>query len=179
MVATESTPTDLALVRDHADVVRVCVRSAWLADRRDWSAFRDLFTDDVDLDYTSMHGGAPQRLSRNDLTDGWRTALGGLTATQHLVANHLVTADGDGADCTAAVHATHVLVVDDAPVTWTVGGHYRYVLERGEQGWLIRGLTMTAEWTTGDPTIMALAVQHTRPDDHQDLIEEWTPAAGG
>jgi SnoaL-like domain len=32
-----------------------------------------------------------------------------LTATQHLVGNHLLTIDGDQATCTAAFQATHVL----------------------------------------------------------------------
>jgi SnoaL-like domain len=167
-----STLAELASSYERAEVTQVCVRSAWLADRRDWAGFGDLFAAEVDLDYTSLHGGTPQRLSRDALVIGWRTALGGLSASQHLVANHVVALDGDSAECTAAVQATHVLITGDIPVTWTVGGHYRYVLSRHERSWRIRGLTLTAEWTTGDRAIMAAAVQNTLPDC-ANLVEEW------
>jgi len=106
---------------DRLDVVETCTRMAWLADRRDWAALVELFTDDVDLDYTSLTGGEPARLPRRQVVDAWAAALGGLAATQHLVAGHLVTLDGDSAACTAAFQATHLLPTPHGGPTWTLG----------------------------------------------------------
>lgn len=162
------TSDSLSELRDHASISRTCTMSAWLADRRDWAAFPKVFAEEVDLDYTSLNGGEPLRLPRQSLLDGWTVALGGLDATQHLVSNHLVTLNGDTAECTASVLATHILANDQGDPIWTVGGHYLYNLVRTEDGWRISGLTMTADWTSGNRDIMVLATQN-QPQH----IREW------
>ena len=125
-----------------------------------------MFADDVELDYTSLTGTDPDRLSPQQVVDGWAAGLGGLTATQHLVANHLVDVQrqdpqagqvGDTAACTASFQATHLLPNATGGPTWTLGGHYRYTLHRTAAGWRITGVTMTADWATGNQQVMALA----------------------
>jgi hypothetical protein len=149
---------------DRADVVDVCTRMAWLADRRDWAGLIAVFDDEVELDYTSLGGGEPARLAPRQIVEAWASALGGLTATQHLVTNHLVTVhrpggagDDDTAVCTAAFQATHLLANATGGPIWTLGGHYRYTLRRTAGGWRITGVTMTADWATGNQHVMTLA----------------------
>lgn len=91
--------------------------------------------------------------------DGWRRALSGLTATHHLLGNHLVTVVDDAATCTATFQATHFLPNPHGEPIWTLGGHYEYRLQRTREGWRIAGLTMTADWATGNQHIMHLAAK--------------------
>jgi hypothetical protein len=116
---------------DRFDIVDTTVRMAWHADRREWDALSDVFAPQVRLDYTSLTGGEAATVERGDLIGSWRNALGGLSATQHLVGNHLVTP--------------------------TLGGHYRFELSRASEGWRITDLTMTADWAAGNQQIMTLA----------------------
>jgi len=126
------------MTADTSEIVAVTTRLAWLVDRREWEALNGLFATHVDLDYTSLNGGEPATLTRDEIVAGWRSGLEGLDATQHLVSGHLVEVDGDRASCTAQFQATHVL--SDPSLnpyggsTWTLGGHYRYTLLRAGGG---------------------------------------------
>lgn len=142
-------------------IVDVTTRMAWLADRRDWDALVGVFAEQVQLDYTSLTGGKPAKLAPADIVAGWRRGLDGLDATQHLISNHLVDIDGDRAVATAQFQATHVLANPHGDPVWTLGGHYRFGLARGGDGWRIDALTMTVTWATGNQQIMTLAAPAT------------------
>lgn len=144
---------------DRLDVIEACTRMAWHADQREWDSLREVFTDQVELDHTSLAGGEPVTLGRDELVQSWADVLGRLTATSHLVTNHLVTVDGDSAVCTAAFQATHLLPNVHGGPLWTLGGHYRYSLVRTGAAWLISGVVMTAAWADGNQHVMSLVSQ--------------------
>ncbi len=153
-------PTDpAAAIADRWAVHEACTKMAWLADQRDWDALVTLFCDRVTWDYTSLNGGDPVELASEDVVTAWAAALGPLTATQHLVGNHLVTIAGDDATCTATFEATHVYPNPHGDPLWTLGGDYRYGLRRIDGAWRIAAVTMTAKWATGNQHIMTLATQ--------------------
>lgn len=131
---------------DQLEIIEVCSRMAWHADRREWAELATVFADEVRLDYTSLGGGEPVTLSPEAIVSGWTAGLGVYTATHHLVSGHLVTVDGDTAVCTATFTATH-LKTDKT--LWTLGGTYRFGLSRGATGWRITGVVMTVVWETG------------------------------
>jgi ketosteroid isomerase-like protein len=128
-----------------------------LVDARDWPGLEGLFTDPVEVDYTSLNGGEPQTLSRAELIGGWRAVLEHLDATQHLIAGHLIALDGDEATCAANVQGTHVLANHTGGPLWTVAGRYDFGLKRTDRGWRISALTLTVQWATGNQRIMELA----------------------
>jgi hypothetical protein len=142
---------------DRLAVIETCTRMAWHADEREWDALRDVFADEVRLDYTSLQGGEPTTVSRDELVESWAGLLGKLQATQHLLTNHLVTVVGDSAVCTAAFRATHLLPNDHGDPLWTLGGSYRFELLREGPTWRIGAVTMTAAWASGNQQIMSLA----------------------
>jgi hypothetical protein len=140
---------------DRLDVVDVCTRMCWHTDKREWDRLRtDVFTGKVLVDYTSLNGGAPTELTAEELIAAWRGLLADLTATQHLLTNHLVRIEGDTALATADFQATHLLPNALGGPLWTLGGHYRFTLRRTTAGWRIDGLTMTAVWAEGNRHIL-------------------------
>ena len=142
---------------DRLAVIETCTRMAWHADQREWDALRDVFTDEVRLDYTSLQGGEPATVSRDQLVESWAGLLGQLQATQHLLTNHLVTVSEDTASCTAAFQATHLLPNAHGDPIWTLGGSYRFELVRNGPTWRISAVTMAATWASGNQQIMSLA----------------------
>ncbi|WP_439681298.1 nuclear transport factor 2 family protein [Embleya sp. MST-111070] len=139
------------------EIVESCTRMVVHADHREWELLRGLFVDEVLLDYTSLHGGQPVRMSPQEIIDAWSTTLGGYDATQHLIANHLVHIEGDRAVCTASFQATHRLATAHGASLWTLGGDYRWELARTGDRWLIDSVVMTATWGDGNEGLPARA----------------------
>ncbi|WAL68427.1 nuclear transport factor 2 family protein [Amycolatopsis cynarae] len=149
----------MALADDRAAIVETCNRMGWHADRREWDELAGIFAGEVLLDYTSLNGGEPAKLSPAQITDAWSKVLGGFDATQHLIATHLVTVEGDTAVCTANFQATHRLANPFGGPLWTLGGTYRFDLVRSGEAWKITAVVMTATWADGNRDLMALAAK--------------------
>ncbi|MBE1531874.1 nuclear transport factor 2 family protein [Actinomadura algeriensis] len=139
------------------EIIETCTRMAWHADQREWDRLETVFAEKVTLDYTSLNGGEPAVLTPRRIVEAWSATLGGFDATQHLITNHLVDADGDRAVCTAAFQATHRLANPHGSPLWTLGGTYRFDLVRTADGWRIAGVVMTATWADGNQNLPALA----------------------
>lgn len=122
-----------------------------LVDARDWAGLQALFTDEVDVDYSSLNGGERQRVTATDLVGGWKQMLEPLVATHHLIANHSVTLEGDGATVATNVTATHVPHDGEH---WVVGGRYDALARTVDGRWRIAALTLTVKWQTGSQDIM-------------------------
>ena len=136
---------------DRDDIAQVVSDLGLLVDARDWDRLRELFADEVDVDYTSLNGGEAQRVPPADLVDGWKQMLEPLLATHHLISNHSVTLDGDMASLAANVTATHV---PQEGKHWVVGGRYDVLARSINERWRIRALTLTVKWQTGSQDIM-------------------------
>lgn len=142
---------------DRMNVAEACTRMGWHADRREWDLLTEVFDEEVALDYTSLQGGEPQRLAREAVVSVWRGLFERLQATQHLVANHLVSVDGDTATCTAAFQATHFGAAAFGSPLWVLGGHYRFGLVRRDGRWRIGSVVMTADWAWGNRDVLNAA----------------------
>lgn len=136
------------------------------ADGRDWETLNAVFTEEVDLDYTSLTGGEPERIAARELVlKRWAPTFESLDATQHLTGPCTVSVDGDRATAVAYFQATHVLEGAEGGEKWTLGGRYDFVLLHTDDGWKISGVTMTAMWDDGNRDLMAQAA--TREEQHQ------------
>jgi hypothetical protein len=155
--AVEATGEVAHDVRDRLEILDLVNAFGLHADARRWDDLQQLLADPVRVDYTSLNGGQPVTTSPAELVSGWRAVLGGLQATQHLIANHHIALDGHRATCTAYVQATHVLPNASGGPVWTVGGRYDFALQRSSGAWRIAGLTFTVQWATGNQQIMQLA----------------------
>lgn len=129
------------------------------ADRHDWSRVRAAFADTVTTDYTSLWGGDPVTQPADDLVAGWSDFLPGFESTHHMVTNHHITLiDDDLARAEVDFTATHRI----ADRLWTLGGRYSYELEQSGDRWLVRSMTMTALWETGDRGLVGVAAERAK-----------------
>ncbi|MDI2126810.1 nuclear transport factor 2 family protein [Yinghuangia seranimata] len=142
---------------DRNAVVDLASRMMHLIDTRDWERLGDVFADRVLLDYTSLFGGEPEELAPTAIVANWSALLGAFDATQHLLANQLVSVDGDQGELTAAFQATHRLANPFGSPLWTLGGTYRVGVVRVADTWRVDRLVMTATWADGNKDLLALA----------------------
>lgn len=134
---------------DRDEIIDIVNRIAIMADRRNWQACREAFSDRVETDYTSLNGGQPATVNADDLVKGWETFFT-LTckATQHLIGSHVVTITGDTAICLSNFQAHHVYL-DRQKGAWTLGGFYEHALVRTARGWRANRMKMTWTWEQG------------------------------
>jgi len=82
--------------------------------------------EEVEVDYTSLNGGEPQRSTPEEIVDGRRTNLTG----------------------------THVADEATGDRLCTVGGRYDVRAQRVGGRWRIAALTLTVRWATRNQAIM-------------------------
>ncbi|MBD2074971.1 nuclear transport factor 2 family protein [Phormidium sp. FACHB-592] len=132
-----------------AEIIDVVNRIGLMADRRDWQACRDVFSDHVETDYTSLNGGQPTSVNADDLINGWKAFFTQtFTTIQHLIGSHVVTITGDRAICLSNFQAHHVYL-DTQKGTWTLGGFYEHTLVHTAEGWRVNRMKMTWTWEQG------------------------------
>lgn len=118
---------------DRANVVQTVDALFAQFDAENWPGVGALLADDIDVDFSSL-GGPQQRLSRDELVDGWRSAFAGPKYSGHSTTNHQVRIDGDRAEVFAHGYAYNALDGD----AWETWGTYRFTLRRAGGGrWII------------------------------------------
>jgi len=130
---------DLEALAARTAAADVVIAYAMALDAGDWPAFRALFEDEIDLDYSSLgsiRGVMPAQtwVDRCKLLDAF-------DATHHKVSNFVVELDGDEARVTSYVDAAHFIRQGDEDLQAFACGTYRHDLRRGPAGWKIRGCT--------------------------------------
>jgi hypothetical protein len=140
-------------IEDRYQVETAVSRLGRLVDDRDWDGLTGLLAETVEVDYTSLWGGEPEKVAREVLIGRWRDLLTKLDATQHVITNVLPEITGDTATVTANVVAVHRRTVSTGGPLWTVGGTYHIRLGRGD-AWRIESITLRAAWTDGNLAIM-------------------------
>ena len=84
-------------------------------------------------------------------------ALTPLDDSQHLVANHQVTIDGDDATCRCYLQAQHVRRAANASgagENYIIGGRYEDRMVRTAVGWRIAHRELVVMWREGNPAVI-------------------------
>jgi 3-phenylpropionate/cinnamic acid dioxygenase small subunit len=129
--------TDLATRAAISDVI---VAYATAVDTRDWTSFRQLFTDDAVIDYTASYGiaGGPDEITR------WISSLMTLELvpdTMHAITNVRISVDGDTAAAWAYYVNPDVMAVGaDEPYLLFNAGRYSIALRQADGRWQISRL---------------------------------------
>jgi len=116
------------------------------------------FAPEVAIDYTSLWGGEPQRMTPGGLMDAWRGLVPGFDATRHELRDVGATIDGDQAVATALVDARHWV---DAAL-WRPIGAYRWTLARIDGRWKVTAMTFSMTQEIGDRGLVEIAVERAR-----------------
>ena len=134
--------------QDRADIADALLRYATGIDRRDWTLFRSIFTDDCELDYGEI--GAWK--GADAVTEFMQQAHALAGHTMHRLTNQVITVDGDSAQARTYVDALIMLADNNSGVN--AAGFYDDEFVRTEQGWQIarRRFTQVRVAAVGDPT---------------------------
>jgi len=145
---------------DEHDLRLLCDTLFIATDRKDWSTARGVFADGtIDVDMTSVAGGAPVKITADQLIDGFRAGLHANKTSHHLVANYLIRISGDRAEIVAHGYAWNrvtALAPDDLWETW---GTYRLTAVRTAAGWRLKRLEYHSKLTRGNDAVRT----HTDP----------------
>ena len=123
-------------ISDRLEIEDLLVRYSDAVDRQDWETFAQVFTADAVIDYTEMGGPSG---GVTEIVRFLEATLPGFACTQHLVANTVLSVDGDTATARTICH--NPMVVDRGEGQAHVffcGLWYRDSLVRTARGWRIR-----------------------------------------
>ena len=117
--------------QDREDIADVLLCYATGIDRRDWTLFHSIFTDDCELDYGEI--GAFK--GADAVTEFMRQAHALAAHTMHRLTNQVITVDGDSAQARTYVDALIMLADNSSGVN--AAGFYDDEFVRTEKGWQI------------------------------------------
>jgi SnoaL-like protein len=148
--------TRLQQLLDRAEISDVQLRYATCIDTLNWELFRTCFTDELEVDFSSSMGLPVVHVTADEWVENTKSVLGVLKATQHVIANHVITLDDDDhATCVAGVRARHHEPNSTGDSDQTAYGYYTNRFERTSSGWRMSVLKMTATWSTGNSGVFA------------------------
>ncbi|WP_376093789.1 nuclear transport factor 2 family protein [Roseomonas sp. CCTCC AB2023176] len=116
------------------------------------------FAPSIVIDYTSLWGGEPQRMTPAELMAAWRGLVPGFDATRHELKDVRAELDGDRATATAFVDGRHWI---DGRL-WRPIGTYRWTLERQGGAWKVTSMTFAMTQEIGDRGLIALATERAK-----------------
>ena len=116
---------------DRRDITDVLLRYATGIDRRDWSLFRTVFTDDCETDYGEVGSWS----GVDAITEFMQQAHAMASHTMHRLTNHVITVDGDKAESRTYVDA--LIMLGDNGSGVNAAGFYDDELVRADDGWRV------------------------------------------
>ena len=140
---------------DRAAILDVLARFAHGIDGRDWALYRSVFTDEIDVDYTSYRPGSLARMAADDWVDRARRLFPGLDATQHVLVNAWMQQDDQAVRVQTSMRADHFLDGE----RYTLGGRYVHRLVADGGRWRIRAVTLSVTWQEGAAQMLAVAAE--------------------
>lgn len=147
---------EISQIADKFRIVETINRFGMAIDLHNWEDFRDLFTDLVEFDYSSI-GEESGILSPDDIVKTASQDLGNFQSTQHLISNHQVELLENVATCYAHVRAQHFLPNDRGESTFEMGGHYTAGLIHAESDWKIKRWKFSFLWSCGNEELFSIA----------------------
>jgi hypothetical protein len=156
---------------DRRAIIDLTLRMAEHVDQLQWDDLRSCFADDLTVAHSYVLDNGATEISAEEFIDGWRRALSGFSATQHMITNHRVNVKGDIATCSSYFRTQYVYPDGYGTNHWTLGGHYdfEFVRNGNEEGWRISELIMTGLWADGNRYILELAAE--RATDNRSSLD--------
>ncbi|MEL7464793.1 MAG: nuclear transport factor 2 family protein [Pseudomonadota bacterium] len=153
---TAGTPITAETLVAHAEMTRVADAIDAAVDAKDWDLARSLFTDMIEVDFTSLIGGEWATIPADALIAGWSANLTPEKTSFHLRGNHRITFEGEG-EATMVSHGyawnrmeRGALSENGGDPLWEVWGTYEHSFTLTEDGWRVDGMTFVATAERGN-----------------------------
>lgn len=143
----------LERIIDERGIRRVVDEIDNLCDRKDWEKLSSLFTEEVDVDFTSLASGEPSKIKVDDFVGAWKKNLFAEKKTFHQRGNHRIKINGDKAEVFSKAYAFNLLEKGEITGLWEVWGNYTHTLTRTETGWKCSGMTLDVIHHRGDESV--------------------------
>lgn len=153
------TPITAETLVAQAEMIRIADALDAAVDAKDWALARSFFTDEIDVDFTSLTGGEPATIPADALIAGWSSNLTAEKTSFHLRGNHRVAFEDDG----RATMLSHgyawnrmergALPEHGGEALWEVWGTYVHGFVETDAGWKIDAMTFTATAERGNPFV--------------------------
>ena len=140
---------------DREAIKEVRAQLAQALDYQDWVLFDNLFTEEVEADFTA-YGVPAQKVPREALRQSYQHNLSreGLR-TQHISSNFRITVNGDTAQCISNFLGQHYIQGFEGGEEFFLRAEYTDQLVRMEQGWKIHALTLSKLFSvSGNPALL-------------------------
>jgi SnoaL-like domain len=125
-------------------------------DTRDWTLYRSVFADEIDLDYSSYRAESVGRMRADDWVGRAKVLFTGLDASQHCLFNPRVTFVEDAAEIFVYVQAEHFLANALGDNWFTLGGYYHDRLTLVDGRWKISAKKLVVLWNRGNRSVLEL-----------------------
>jgi len=155
-VSLPAAPRSMADLLDRAAVADLVYTYANAIDRRDWTAYRSIFADQIDIDFFTW-AGIRERYAAAAWVAAVKDTLACFDSTQHTMSNLAISLGGDVATVVASMTARHNLVVDGRREFQILGGYYTDRMVRQADGWKIAGCALMITWEEGDRALFEKA----------------------
>ncbi|MEL6980592.1 MAG: nuclear transport factor 2 family protein, partial [Pseudomonadota bacterium] len=152
-------PITMETMAEQAELIRLADALDAAVDAKDWAAARSLFTETIEVDFTSLIGGAPGAMASAALVAGWKANLTAAKTSFHLRGNHRVSfGDEETAVMLSHGYAWNRLEAGALPenggeALWEVWGSYEHSFIRTDAGWRISGMKFFATAQRGNPFV--------------------------
>lgn len=153
---TAGTPVTVETIVDHAEMIRIADAIDAAVDAKDWALARSFFTDEVQVDFTSLVGGEPATIPGDALIAGWSANLTAEKTSFHLRGNHRITFEGrDAAVMQSHGYAWNRMESGSLPqnggeALWEVWGTYDHGFTRTQDGWRVNAMRFFATAERGN-----------------------------
>lgn len=163
MSTSEYTVLDYLL--DRANIHDTITKLFFLVDTREFDRVpKEVFMEEVDIDYTSLFGGEPYRITSKDQIRQWQALLGHMEKSSHVTTSILSylpqPGTGPRPTKTSATANTVTSLVCKAvfgdPIVQS-GGYYNFELVRdpsfGGNPWRISAMKANVAWIKGNMAV--------------------------
>ena len=154
---------------DREDIVELINLYGLAMDTRRWDLFDRIFAADVDADY----GATSRWTDRDSFKHDFGSFHELFDATQHVMTNHLVSVNGDGAVSNTYGAWRLIRHAAGEPPVWDGTGYYDDTWRRDRHGWRIARRVCRVVYWSGNSRVQA-------PDEglafQLDLVSPWHEA---
>lgn len=145
----------LQLLWDKLAIDQLMLQFGRALDQHDWTAYRDCFADEIEVDFADLTGRPPVRVAADRWTDFARAALDPVRCL-HQYSNHLVHVQGDSATSVLYMEAKHFRATDRGGSENVQHGWYENDFARIDGRWRITRLRQRLAWVTGNEGVLDL-----------------------